>query len=74
MREYPGLREQLCPRIINFRTSGWKKGTKGTIIHGVIWQSSTGILDDLMHILLREDLSWQAHARGTRHYVTKNLS
>ncbi|MDX7987818.1 hypothetical protein FE392_10820 [Xenorhabdus sp. 12] len=71
MSEYPGLREQLCPRLVNFRTSRWEKGAKGSIIHMLNWQSSTGILDDLMHIRLREDVCWQTHANGIQHYVTK---
>ncbi|WP_086956032.1 hypothetical protein [Xenorhabdus innexi] len=69
MSEYPGLREQLRPQLINFRTFRWEKGAYGAINHILSWQSSTGILDDLAHILVREEVRWQMPEREVQKYV-----
>ncbi|MDE9566583.1 hypothetical protein KKI93_21830 [Xenorhabdus bovienii] len=71
MREYPKLREQLHPQLVNFCTSRWEKGAYGAINHTLRWQSSPDILDDLAHILVREKVCWQIPAHEVQEYVER---
>lgn len=68
-----GLGVHTAPRlrgnIVNFRTRTITPGPGGTIVHVLEWDSSTGNILDLGHILVRERVAWPAPAPEYVQYI-----
>lgn len=55
--------------LVNFRTRSITPGASGNIIHELEWDSSTGDLEDLHHIQVREHVSWPDPPNPALHYI-----
>jgi hypothetical protein len=51
---------QQIGNITEFSTDTMSTGAAATLHHQVMWNSSTGNLEDLAHIETREEISWEA--------------
>jgi hypothetical protein len=61
-REIPGLTAALRGSVFHFRTASLARGPQGAIVHRLVWESDTGDLGDLAHVLVREHVSWPTPA------------
>lgn len=61
--------DALVPEIVDFKTERLTAGAAGAIVHVLKWKSSTGDLNDLAHIKVREHVSWDAPNMTTRPYL-----
>src|SRR5262245_6001584 len=58
--QIPGLRDAMRGNVVNFHTTRMDRNVGGGIDHYFAWESDTGDLTELAHLVVREYVTWAA--------------
>ena len=69
LAEIPGLAGLVKASLMNFKTFSLTATQGGIINHVGVWESDSGRLQDLAHVLTREKVTWTAASEAAREFL-----